>query len=177
MTEAHLAIITPGWASSPQWLWIPDTKRQFEAAGYQTVASRMPYTRHPSREEWMDTLANAVGDRKDVTVVAHSCSGRSALHYVEDHPVRNLVIVSAFIDFIGDDMEELWRYFYSKPLDTKAIKNNCPNIMGLYSADDPVIPYDQADKFEERLGFVLRFQDQGHFLGKKLPVNLTQYLK
>lgn len=177
MTEVPLAVITHGWECRPTFIWIPDTKRKLEAVGYETLAPHMYRSRQPNRQEWINSLSDAIGERKDVTVVAHSCSGRSALHYVQErNTVRNLIVVSAFVDCIGEDMEEEWREFYGKPLDAEAIKANCPNIVGLYSEDDPVISYDQADLFEARLGRVERFKGQGHFLGRTLPVDLAQLL-
>jgi predicted alpha/beta hydrolase family esterase len=177
MTETPLAVITHGWVTVPSWFWYQDAGLELQMAGYSTITPRMYKDRHPNRQEWIGSLSNAIGDRTDVTVVAHSCSGRSALHYVEDHDnVRNLVVVAALIDDRVDDLEDMWKDFYSKPLNTEAIKRNCPNIVGLYSENDEVIPYDQADLFETRLGRVLRFPNEHHFLGDSLPVAITQLL-
>ena len=178
MSEAPLAIITHGWASSPNWFWIRDTKQQLEKAGYRTLTPHMPRTRHPNLEEWEAKLADVAVGSPDVTIIADSCSGRSGLSYTQKHPVRNLIVIASLVGDLGQDdfIESLWRDFYSKHLDKEAIKRNCSNIIGLYSEDDDVIPYNQADLFELTLGKVLRFSDQGHFRNKSLPVDLTQYL-
>lgn len=178
MAERPLAVITHGWRCLPNWIWIPDTEQKFGDAGFETITPRMSRSREPVIQDWIDSLNGAIGDRRDVTVVAHSCSGRSALHYVEKHDnVKNLIVISAFIDYIGDEMEEPWKDFYSKPLDIDTIKSNCPNVFGLYSEDDEVISFDQAELFEKWFGPVIRFKDQGHFLEKKLPIDLIPFIK
>ena len=179
MVERPLAVITHGFATSPRRIWIPQVTNQLEEAGYQVLTPKMPNAKIPNLDEWIARLVEVIGDSVDATVIAHSCSGRAALHYAETHPLRHLVCVATLVSTVTDnsEIEEIWRPYYSRYLDTQTIQDNCHNILGLYSEDDSVFPYSEADVFEQRLGSVLRFQDQGHFREKTLPINLYEYLK
>jgi predicted alpha/beta hydrolase family esterase len=184
MSERPVVALMHGHGATRKNLWIPSVADQFPEAEYEVIALRLPNRGMISLEQSISKVQEAIGGKRVTLAAAHSCHARTLLHYAETHNnIDRLVVVAGFLEIIPDDNADPklqdWKTFYSRNLDFEAIVRNTRRRLGLYSTDDHwlINPNRQADIFEARLGSVLRFEDEGHFEGKHLPVNLAGYLK
>jgi pimeloyl-ACP methyl ester carboxylesterase len=100
-------VLLPG-AGSDSWYWhlvVPD----LEAAGHDVVAVDLPVTDdHAGFREYADCVVDAIGDRRDVVLVAQSMAGFTAPLVCEHVPVTLMVLVAAMVPSPGESGGDWW---------------------------------------------------------------------
>src|SRR3954463_12612702 len=100
-------VLLPG-AGSDSWYWhllVPP----LEEAGHDVVAVDLPVTDDTAGfAEYADVVVDAIGDRRDVVLVAQSLSGFVAPLVCERVPVMLMVLVAAMVPRPGESGEEWW---------------------------------------------------------------------
>jgi pimeloyl-ACP methyl ester carboxylesterase len=95
-------------AGSDSWYWhrvVP----QLRALGHDVVAVDLPCDDDAAGlEEYVDTVVEAVGDRRDLILVAQSLGGFTAPLVCERLPVTLLVLVAAMTPRPGESPGEWW---------------------------------------------------------------------
>ncbi len=95
-------------ASSDGWDWhrvIP----LLTARGHEALAPDLPVADAAAGfEEYAEAVVEAIGDRKDLIVVAHSLGGFTAPLVCERVPVGLMVLVSAMVPAPGETAGEWW---------------------------------------------------------------------
>ncbi len=94
-------VLLPG-AGSDSWYWhlvVPD----LEVAGHDVVAVDLPVTDDTAGfTEYADVVVDAIGDRRDVVLVAQSLAGFTAPLVCERVPVELMILVAAMVPRPGE---------------------------------------------------------------------------
>lgn len=179
MAETTVALLY-GYREHRKSPWVQDTAGQFEEAGFKVIIPRMPNKGIITRKQADEALAQATDHIENLVLVGKSCHARTALHAAERRPLEGLGLVAGFLETIDptdDPRLKDWVEFYSHRLRFKAISENAPITLGLYSPDDPEVPYTQVPVVAERLhGMVHIVRNRGHFSEGPLPLNLAERL-
>ena len=100
-------VLLPG-AGSDSWYWhlvVP----YLEEAGHDVVAVDLPVTDDTAGfPEYADVVVDAIGDRRDVVLVAQSLSGFVAPLVCERVPVELMVLVAAMVPRPGESGGDWW---------------------------------------------------------------------
>jgi pimeloyl-ACP methyl ester carboxylesterase len=100
-------VLLPG-AGSDSWYWhlvVP----HLEVAGHDVVAVDLPVADDAAGfEEYRDVTLEAIGDRRELIVVAQSLGGFTAPLVAERVPVDLIVLVAAMVPKPGESAGEWW---------------------------------------------------------------------
>src|SRR3954469_22841892 len=100
-------VLLPG-AGSDSWYWhlvVP----YLEVAGHDVVAVDLPVTDDAAGfAEYADVVVDAIGDRRDVVLVAQSMAGFTAPLVCERVPVELMILVAAMVPQPGESGGEWW---------------------------------------------------------------------
>jgi pimeloyl-ACP methyl ester carboxylesterase len=118
-------VLLPG-AGSDSWYWhlvVPD----LEAAGHDVVAVDLPVSDDTAGfAEYADVVVDAIGDRRDVVLVAQSMAGFTAPLVCERVPVELMVLLAAMVPRPGESGGEWW------------VNTRHADALGPDVSDDPV---------------------------------------
>jgi len=100
-------VLLPG-AGSDSCYWhlvVP----HLEAAGHDVVAVDLPVTDHTAGfADYADVVVDAIGDRRDLVLVAQSMAGFTAPLVCERVPVELMILVAAMVPRPGESGAEWW---------------------------------------------------------------------
>jgi len=100
-------VLLPG-AGSDSWYWhlvVP----YLEAAGHDVVAVDLPVTDDTAGfADYADVVVDAIGDRRDLVLVAQSMAGFTAPLVCERVPVELMILVAAMVPRPGESGAEWW---------------------------------------------------------------------
>ncbi|MEU0564110.1 alpha/beta hydrolase [Nonomuraea sp. NPDC005983] len=95
-------------AGTDTWYWRP-LAAHLRARGHEVIAPELPCDDDSAGlVEYADVVADAVGDRTGLVVVAHSFGGFTAPLVCERVPVDRLVLLTAMIPAPGEPPGEWW---------------------------------------------------------------------
>ncbi len=142
-------VLLPG-AGSDSWYWhlvVPD----LEEAGHDVVPVDLPVTDDRAGfAEYTDVVVGAIGDRRDVVLVAQSLAGFTAPLVCERVPVDLMILVAAMVPRPGESGGEWW-------VNTGHATALQGNGRGPDASDDPVeiflhdVPADVARESEHHV--------------------------
>jgi pimeloyl-ACP methyl ester carboxylesterase len=142
-------VLLPG-AGSDSWYWhlvVPD----LEVAGHDVVAVDLPVTDDTAGfPEYADVVVDAIGDRRDVVLVAQSLAGFTAPLVCERVPVELMILVAAMVPRPRESGGEWW-------VNTEHAAALQENGRGPDASDDPVemflhdVPADVARESEHHV--------------------------
>jgi pimeloyl-ACP methyl ester carboxylesterase len=100
-------VLIPGAASGPEY-WRP-LGDELRGRGHDVVAVDLPCADDSAGlAEYADAAVDAIGDRADLVVVAHSLGGFTAPLVCDRLPVELLVMLQAMIPLPGEPPGEWW---------------------------------------------------------------------
>lgn len=103
---SSFALVHGGGGSSWDWHLVAGELRD---SGHDAVAVDLPNEdRQAGWEEYVDTVVDAVGNRRDIVVVGHSLGGFTAPLVCARIPVDLLVLVAAMIPSPGELFSDWW---------------------------------------------------------------------
>ena len=118
-------VLLPG-AGSDSWYWhlvVP----HLEVAGHDVVAVDLPVTDDTAGfPEYADCVVDAIGDRRDLVLVAQSMSGFAAPLVCERLPVDLMILLAAMVPRPGESGGDWW------------INTGHAEARGPDASDDPV---------------------------------------
>ncbi len=94
------------------------------------------------------------GGGRPAVLVGHSSGAAAALRVAEAQPLAGLVLVAAYDDDLGDDLEAASGYF-SRPFDWERIRQNCGFIAQFGGRRDTLVPV----AVQRRVAAALRLQE------------------
>ena len=137
-------VLLPG-AGSDSWYWhlvVP----YLEEAGHDVVAVDLPVTDDTAGfPEYRDVVVDAIGDRRDIVLVAQSLAGFVAPLVCERVPVELMILVAAMVPRPGESGGEWW------------VNTEHATARGPDASDDPVemflhdVPDDVARESEHHV--------------------------
>jgi len=184
--------IVHGWDGTPQEGWFPWLKKELEARGYEVIVPQLPDAGSPRIQNWVPKLAEVVGTADEQTYfIGHSMGCQSVARYLETLPggvkVGGAVFVAGFFKHLtgledDPDVRETDQHWLGTPLDLAKVKSHLPRSVAIFSDDDPWVPLDNQDDFQNKLGSEIVIEhNKGHFSGsrdgtKELPIILEKLL-
>lgn len=162
--------IIHGWEGYPEEGWFPWLKKELEKKGFKVEAPRMPNADKPKLDKWLLTLDNLIKEDNSI-LIGHSLGCRVIMKYLEKNKAFGAVFVAARMDkSFFKELEE----FYKKPVNWNNVKNNCKNIIGIYSDNDPYVPIKDSGILKEKLNAKIVIEHNKHHIGgdsgiKQLP--------
>ena len=189
MGDMRRVFIIHGWGGSPSEGWFPWLKKELEKKGYRVFVPAMPNPETPVIAHWVDTLRDLVGEPDEHTYfVGHSIGCQTILRYLETLPqekkIRGAVFVAGWFTLMNLEEEEqpIAKPWLETPMDFEKIKRHAQNFFAVFSDNDPLVPPENKEMFQQRLGArVIVEQGKGHFSGDDgithLPSALESILK
>ena len=184
--------IVHGWGGHPEEGWFPWLKRELEASGFEVGVPQMPEPERPRIQSWVPALGQAVGVPDEQTYfVGHSMGCQTVARYLESLPegvrVGGAVFIGGFFKRLtgledNAEVQETDRHWLETPLDFGKVKSRMMGrSIAIFSDDDPFVPLDNQDDFQEQLGSKIIIEHQrGHFSGSsgitELPIVLESVL-
>jgi pimeloyl-ACP methyl ester carboxylesterase len=130
--------LIPGGGGDP-WEW-HRLAPELEARGHEALAIRLPAEDDSAGwTEYADAVVDAVGDRRDIVVVAESMGGFTAPIVCTRRPAELLVLLNAMIPVPGETFNAWW-----SNTDSRSARREYHASIGLKPAeadDDAVIYY------------------------------------
>lgn len=172
MTPKRVFIIH-GYKSRPNDCWFPWLKKELTRKGFRVNALKMPSPDRPAMREWVSVLKKAVGRPDEhVYLVGHSLGGTAILRYLETlragQKIGGAVLVAGRI--LRMPRSKRAAGFFRKPFNWEKIRRGGRKFIGIYSADDHVVPLQNGLFLKKKLGAKLIIEkNKKHFcfLAKK----------
>jgi len=161
-----------GWGGSPKNDWLPWAKETLEKEDYEVFAPKMPNTKHPKIEPWLDKLSKTVGKPKpDDILIGHSIGCQTILRYLErlneDQKVEKVILVAPWWFLTLDENEEQadadpW---LNSMINFDKVKTKANKFVCVFSKSDPYVPYSKnVEFFKENLNpDIITKSGPGHF--------------
>ena len=152
--------IVHGWDGYPEEGWFPWLKKELEARDFEVFVPQLPDPETPRIDRWVPALAAAVGKPDEQTYfVGHSMGCQTIARYLEslreNIMVGGAVFVAGFFkrltNFEDDAVRDIAAAWLTAPLDLQKVKQHLPKSAAIFSDDDPYVPLDNKEDFENEL--------------------------
>lgn len=182
------------WDGVPSADWYPWLKNELEKLGYLVIVPAMPDTNAPDIDKWVGCLNNELRDPdEEVFLVGHSIGCQTIMRYLEILPkptrVGGVLFVAGWFNLKmdkiaseGSEVAAIAEPWLKTPIDTNKVKNTTKKFSVILSDNDPWVPLDDKELFEQKLGAKVIVQNNcGHFTEDngftELPIALEELLK
>lgn len=182
--------IIHGWEGYPEEGWFPWLRAELEKKSFEVQVPAMPNPSEPNKEEWVAHLAKVVGAPEENTYfVGHSIGCQTVLRYLESLPddkkVGGAVFVAGWFTLMNlktIEEKEIAQPWLETPIDFDKVKQHTREFFALFSDNDDVVPLDNKELFEQKLGAKTELEhNKGHFSGDdgitELPSVLNSVLE
>lgn len=170
------AFIIHGWDGYPEEGWFPWLKKELETRGFEVAVPQLPQPEEPRIERWVPKMKDVVGMPDENTyLIGHSMGCQTIIRYLEGLPegtkIGGAVFVAGYLKRLTnleDDelVRDVVREWLSTPIDLKKVKSHLPKSVAIFSDNDPYVPLDNREEYEEKLGSKIFIEHgQGHFSG------------
>lgn len=173
MTTSFRAVIVPGNGgggdiSCANWYgWVHKKLNQMN--NVECILQNMPDPYEAKESIWIPFMLNELKCNEDTVIIGHSTGSAAAMRLAEEHKVRGLILVSAYVSDIGDANEKASGYF-NRPWQWDKIKANAGFIVQFGSTDDPFLPWSEQEQVATGLSCELKkYEDRGHFQNSHFP--------
>lgn len=153
-----------GWDGSPSGNWFPWLQKNLNSSHFSVVTVAMPNPGEPKCQQWVETLAKAVGSTDDKTIlIGHSLGCITILRYLEKPEINRIlaaILVAGFSEPIG--YEEI-DHFFKPPLDYAQVRRKSEAFIAIQSDDDPYVPFARGITMNEKLdATIIPMHNAGH---------------
>lgn len=184
--------IIHGWDGYPEEGIFPWLKEELQNRGFSVFNPGMPEPLNPQIDVWVAFLKQQVGEIDDNTYFfGHSIGAQTILRYLESLPEHSraggAVFLAGWTHLTDEACEseedkEIAKPWLDTPLDWEKIKSMTNRFIGIFSADDPLVPISDSTIFKDNLGAKIIIEhNKGHFSGssgiKELPSALQSVLE
>jgi predicted alpha/beta hydrolase family esterase len=130
--------------------WFPYVKKELEKLGVEVISQNFPDPIYARKQYWLPFLEKLGADENTI-LIGHSSGAVAAMRYAESHKLRGTILVAACHTDMGMASEKISGY-YDEPWQWEKIRSNQEWIVQFHSADDPLIPIQEARFVHEKLG-------------------------
>lgn len=175
--------IVHGWGGYPEEGWLPWLNKELTKKGFKVENPAMPNSETPEIHAWVAHLANRVGTPdKNTFLVGHSIGCQTIIRYLQtiNKRVGGAVLVAPWFTLKNLEKEEkpVAKPWFETPIDFEQVKKVSPDLVTIFSTNDPVVPLSNVPLFEKRLGAkVIMEKDKEHFSGSEGINTLPSALK
>lgn len=178
--------IIHGYKGSSDRGWKYWLARQLKDLGYEVYAPAMPDPFHPTKDEWVQAIAELVVEaRPDDILVGHSLGTIAILRYLESlEPkahVGKTILVASFGEAFEDEDGDAMKSFVETPMQWDKVRAASKDFTIIHSDDDDVVPLSCGQSVARNLGVSLDvLKGFGHFSYhdgvRELPIVLEKIL-
>ncbi len=184
--------IIHGWDGYPEEGCFPWLKKNLEEKGFMVENPAMPNPLKPTIDSWVAFLKDKVGQPDENTFfVGHSIGAQTILRYLEslddEIKVGGVVFLAGWVNLTDEACEveedkEIAKPWLETPIDWIKVKKHTDGFVAIFSDNDPLVPFSDAEIFKDKLGakIVVEYK-KGHFSGsdgiKELPSILNSILE
>lgn len=171
-------VCIPGYKATPASGFFPWLKDELRRRGHDVLIADLPNPEAPDRDEWNKALLEQVGAVDDETViVGHSLGGAAALRFLEAAEAFSTPHALVLISTPWMIESDRFRGFFMTELDYEVLMWKASKIAVIHAKDDPVIPFDHAEKYAKVLhGRLVAADTGGHFDDPSYPIILDTVL-
>lgn len=171
-------VCIPGYKATPASGFFPWLKDELRRRGHDVLIADLPNPEAPDRDEWNKALLEQVGAVDDETViVGHSLGGAAALRFLEAAEAFSTPHALVLISTPWMIQSDRFRGFFMTELDYEVLMWKASKIAVIHAKDDPVIPFDHAEKYAKVLhGRLVAADTGGHFDDPSYPIILDTVL-
>jgi hypothetical protein len=179
--------IIHGFKGEPNGGWRPWLMGELAKKDIYACALPMPKPDTPNKEEWVETIKNAVGEpSEEIFLVGHSLGVPAILRYLETLPsgskIGGVVLVSGIIYEIKESGHDSLNSFLNKPFDFETIKNVCKNFVVIHGDNDTAVSFKEGENLSQILSCeLIPIHNGKHLNGSaswyELPQALDSLLK
>ncbi len=184
--------IIHGWDGYPEegiFSWL---KKNLQNRGFEVFNPRMPDPLRPKIETWVEYLKDQVGVPDENTFFfGHSIGAQTILRYLESLPkeikIGGAVFLAGWVNLSDNANEDEEDKNISRPwietlINWDKVKEHTNRFIGIFSDNDPLVPFSDAKIFESSLGAkIIVEHGKEHFSGssgiKELPSALDALLE
>ena len=169
------AILIPGNGNGGDLsdsLWYPWLARELRALDIEIALRAFPDPLYAREHIWKDFVVRELGLDDMTIMIGHSSGAACALRLMEEHVTGGCLLVCAYDNDLGDDLERGSGYF-SRPFDYAKMRRNTPWIVQFHSRNDHLVPVAVARGLAERLqSRYVETGEDGHFQAPAYPMFL-----
>ena len=175
--------IVHSFRTEPNGGWRPWLMGELAKKDIYACALPMPTPDKPEKDEWVKTIADAVGKPNEkIFLVGHSLGVPAIFRYLETLPegtkIGGAVLVSGPAFEIKKEGYEKVNEFVNKPFDFEHIKNVCKSFIIIHGDNDTAVPFSDAEYLSKNLGCnVISIPNGGHLSGHDGFYKLPQILE
>ncbi|MEK7184748.1 MAG: alpha/beta hydrolase [Patescibacteria group bacterium] len=157
------AIIVHGWGGSskePMLKWI---KKELEKREYSVILEDMPNAESPDVTKWMTELNKIIKPGVDL-IIGHSIGCLAIMKFLENksfsgnEKIKKCIFIAPWIELDKKSIEEegaesveIVHKWTEKQVNWRNIKNNCNEIVCIFSDNDPYVLLANKDIFRVEL--------------------------
>jgi len=184
--------IIHGWEGSPNELFYQNIKAELESSySFKVFPLKMPNPGEPKMEEWIPSLAKAVGTPDENTYFyGHSIGSQTILRYLQflgkDSKVGGVIFTAGWVNLrleslVGPEeegSEDIAKPWLETSLNFKKIKSHCDKWVALFSDNDPYVPLTDKDIFKKELDAeIIVEHNKNHFPGADSDIVINKILE
>ena len=173
-------VLLHGYKGSPQGDFFPWLKKELNRYSAKTYVPALPHAKNPRVAEQVDFVVKNIKFNKNTILLGHSLGTIVALKVLEklEQPVQRLVLVAGFTENNFLDHDRFDKHTFDWKFNWGKIRKNAGDVIIIRDLNDPIIPYNNANKLQEFLGgrIVDTVANQTHFNSKKEPAILENIL-
>lgn len=146
--------IIHGWDGNPDEAWLAWLRRELKKKNIKVIAPQMPNAEEPKISEWVPYLSKLAGAPDEETYfVGHSIGCQTIMRYLETiypQKVGGAIFVAGWLhleNLEGPAEEAIAKPWMETPIDLAKVKNSAPNIIAIFSGNDPFVPLSDKDIF------------------------------
>jgi serine hydrolase len=169
------AILIPGNGCSgdlSDCIWYPWLARELRALHVPIALRGFPDPLYAREHIWKAFVVHELGLDHETIMIGHSSGAACALRLMEEHATAGCVLVAAYDNDLGIQLERDSGYF-SRPFDYARMRQHTPWIVQFHSQSDQVVPVAVGRQVAARLqSTYIESADDGHFLADRYPAML-----
>jgi len=176
-----------GFRGEPNGGWRPWLMGELAQNNIWACSLAMPTPEHPMKDEWIQTIKEAVKIPNDeIFLIGHSLGVPTILKYLEtldeNLKIGGAVLVSGPVFEIKKNGYDEVNTFLDKPFNFEHIKNVCKNFVVIHGDDDPNVLFSEGEFLAGKLSCpIISVHNGKHLNGSacwyKLPEALVSLLK
>lgn len=185
--------IIHGWEGSPKeylHVWL---KTELEKKGFNVLVPKMPNPSVPIIKDWVNKIKEISNPNENSVFIGHSIGCQAILRFLETLPIdvkiAGMILIAPWMSLDentikeeGEEVIEIARPWMETPINFSKVKTHCSNITAIFSDNDPYVPIEQKNIFEQKLDAnIIIEHNKGHFTVsdniRELPSALEAVIK
>ncbi len=163
--------IVHGFQTEPNGGWRPWLMGELAKKDIYACALPMPTPDFPIKEEWIQTIKNAITNpNKEIFLIGHSLGVPAILNYLQsfkdNEMIGGAILVSGPAFKIERDGYEYVNKFLDTEFDFQYIKKVCKKFVILHGDNDKAVPFSDGEYLSKNLSCdLISIPNGGHLAG------------